>query len=366
MVLDGADRHSTKESLMSDLPVQLGPLKLESPVVLAPMAGYTDSPMRRIARRYGAGLVFSEMLSAEGILRGNRKTLEMARFTIEERPIVLQYFVVNPTMAAEIAKILEELEPDGLDLNFGCPVKKIVQYSGGAALMKDVPLLGRIVEAAVKATRLPVSVKIRCGWDERSRNAVEAAQTAADSGASWVTVHARTRSEFRAGSAHWEWIGEVKQKVAIPVIGNGDVRKAEDAVALQKQTGCDAVMVGRGAIGYPFIFREANALFSGAGPLSAPTPREKFQALRQQMEWMIELFGEERAVRRFRKHAIGYLRDLPNSAVIKNRIVRLPNACDVLSILEEYLFSLPDGPTSCGCTQGESISVDRDELAETV
>jgi len=350
---------------MSVLPTQLGPLKLESPMALAPMAGYTDSPMRRIARRHGAGLVFSEMLSAEGTLRRNRKTLELARFTQEERPIVLQYFVVSPMTAAEVAKILEELEPDGLDLNFGCPVRKIVQNSGGAALLKDIPLLSKIVEASVKATRLPVSAKIRCGWDERSRNAVEVAQAAADGGASWVTVHARTRNEFRAGSAHWEWIGEVKQKVAIPVIGNGDVKTAEDAIALQKQTGCDAVMVGRSAIGNPFIFREANALFSGAGPLLPPTPRERLQAVNQQIAWMIDLFGEERAVRRFRKHAIGYLRDLPNSAALRNRIIRLPNACDVLSILEEYFFSLPNSSASCGCTQGESASIGRNELTKT-
>lgn len=331
---------------MTTLATRLGPFELDSPVVLAPMAGYTDSPMRRLAKRYGAGLVFSEMLSGEGTRRRNPKTFQLAKFTDEERPIILQYFAVNPPMAADVAKVLEELQPDGLDLNFGCPVKKIVQYSGGAALLKDVPLLGRIVEAAVKATHLPVSVKMRAGWDERSMNAVEAARAAAESGASWVTIHARTRADFYAGRAQWDWIGEVKHKVSVPVIGNGDVKEAKDAVALRAQSGCDAVMVGRGAMGYPFIFREANTLFSGTGPALPPTPRERFQATRQQMKWMIDLYGEERAVRHFRKHAISYLRGLPHSAAVKREVVRLSEAHQVLDTLESYFSSLPDVPTA--------------------
>jgi tRNA-dihydrouridine synthase B len=333
---------------MTALRTRLGPLELESPLALAPMAGYTDSPMRRLARRFGAGLVFSEMLSGEALRRQNAKTLALAKFTDEERPIFLQYFAVSPQTAAEAAKSLEELEPDGLDLNFGCPVRKIVQSSGGAALLKDVSLLGKIVEATVKATRLPVSVKIRCGWDSDSRNAVEVAHAAAQSGACWVTVHARTRSEFRAGAAHWEWIAEVKQKVAIPVIGNGDVRVAEDAVALQEQTGCDAIMIGRAAIGNPFIFRETNALLAGDSPLSQSTPTEKFLAARQQLEWMSELYGEERAVRQFRKHAIRYLRDLPGSSFVRNEAVRLNSSGAVLETLEKYFLSLSDEPTAGG------------------
>ncbi len=329
---------------MTALRTQLGPLELTSPLVLAPMAGYTDFPMRRLACRYGAGLVFSEMLSGEGTRRRNPKTFQIARFTPEERPIILQYFAVEPQMAADVAKVLEELEPDGLDLNFGCPVKKIVQYSGGAALLKDVPLMAKIVEAAVKATSLPVSVKIRAGWDSQSVNAVEAARAAEESGACWITIHARTRSEFYAGAAHWEWIGEVKQNVSIPVIGNGDVKEANDAVELRNQTGCDAVMIGRGAMGYPFIFREANALLSGAEPVP-PTPVERFEAAREQLGLMIELYVEERAVRHFRKHAIGYLRGLPSSAVVKAKVLRLPEASQVLETLEKYFTALPDKPT---------------------
>ena len=330
---------------MSTLRTQLGPLRLTSPLVLAPMAGYTDFPMRRLACRYGAGLVFSEMLSGEGTRRRNPKTFQMARFTPEERPIVLQYFAVNPEMAADAAKVLAELEPDGLDLNFGCPVKKIVQYSGGAALLKDIPLMAKIVEAAVKATSLPVSVKLRAGWDTHSVNAVEAARVAEESGASWVTIHARTRSEFYTGAAHWEWIREVKQNISIPVIGNGDVKEAKDAVELRNQTGCDAIMIGRGAMGYPFIFREANALLSGTEPVS-PTPTERFEVARDQLNLMIHLYGEERAVRHFRKHAIGYLRGLPSSAAVKAKVLQLSEASQVLKTLEAYFISLPNKPTA--------------------
>lgn len=329
---------------MTFLKTQLGPFELDSPVVLAPMAGYTDFPMRRLAKNFSAGLVFSEMLSGEGTRRRNPKTFQLAEFSSEERPIILQYFAVDPQMAADVAKVLEELEPDGLDLNFGCPSKKIIQHSAGAALLKDLPLMGKIIEAAVKATRLPVSVKMRAGWDSQSVNVVEAAHIAAESGASWVTIHARTRSEFYAGQAHWEWIAEVKQKISIPVIGNGDIKKAEDALGMRNLTGCDAVMIGRGAVGNPFIFREANALLSGKEPLPPPTPDERLQAMRQQLEWMIELYGEERAVRRFRKHAIGYLRGLPFSAAIKAQVVRLPTAEQVLKILKKYFLSLPNKP----------------------
>jgi len=364
MVFHRTDCHRSENRLtrllganVMTLKTRLGPFELDSPVVLAPMAGYTDSPMRRLAKRYGAGLVFSEMLSGEGTRRRNPKTYQLAKFTQEERPIVLQYFAVDPRMAADVAKVLEELEPDGLDLNFGCPVKKIVQYSGGAALLKDLPLLGAIVEAAVKATRLPVSVKMRAGWDEHSINAVDAARVAAESGASWATIHARTRTEFYSGRAHWDWIGEVKQKVAVPVIGNGDVKDAEDAVALRNQTGCDAVMVGRGAMGYPFIFREANALFSSGTPLPPPTPRERFQAARQQLEGMIEFYGEERAVRHFRKHAISYLRGLPHSAAMKSEVVRLTSGTEVLDTLEKYFSLLPDKPTARGSTAFEQAPV---------
>jgi nifR3 family TIM-barrel protein len=325
-------------------PVQLGPVRLSSPALLAPLAGYTDSAMRRLARRYGAGMVFSEMLSGEGARRNSEKTFHMAGFAAEERPYFVQFFATNPEQAADAARVLGELQPDGLDLNFGCPVKKIIFNQGGSALLKDVPLLARIVAAAVKASPVPVSVKMRSGWDRRSLNAVEVARAVADAGAAWVTIHARTRSDMFLGRAHWEWIGEVKSALGIPVIGNGDVKSAEDAVKLQRETGCDAVMVGRAAIGYPFIFREINSLLATGVMCAPPTPVERLVVARQHFQWMIEQWGERRAVNEFRKHLLAYVRGLPHSARFKNGAMQISTATGVLDSMERYFTALPDEP----------------------
>ena len=334
------------ETLIASPGVKLGPLALSSPALLAPLAGYTDSAMRRISRQYGAAMVFSEMLSGEGARRNNKKTFRMAGFHEDERPYFVQFFATNPEQAADAARILSEMQPDGLDLNFGCPVKKIILNQGGAALLKDVSLLARIVDAAVKASRVPVSVKMRSGWDHRSLNAVEVARAVADAGAAWVTVHARTRSEFFQGKAHWEWIGEVKAAVDIPVIGNGDVQSAQDIVDLMALTDCDAVMIGRAAIGYPFIFREVNHLLQFGLPCTPPTPRERLAAIQQHYGWMIEQWGERRAVCEFRKHLLAYAKGLPNSARFRNQVVQLKLADQTLAATEEYFSSLPDEPVA--------------------
>lgn len=363
MVLHGTHRHGAKEEIAAnplasvtshsfnssaDFPAittKLGPLTLDSPAILAPLAGWTDTAMRRISRRHGAGMVFSEMLSGEGTRRKNEKTRHMAGFDKEEQPYFVQYFATSPEQAADAARLLEEIEPDGLDLNFGCPVKKIILNQGGAALLKDVGLLARIVEAAVKAVKVPVSVKMRSGWDHRSLNAVEVAKAVEQAGAAWVTVHARTRSEFFQGRAHWEWIGEVKDAVKIPVVGNGDVRSAEDVRTLMRSTGCDAVMIGRAAMGYPFIFREVRSLLSSTA-CAAPTPRERCDAAEQQLRWMLEFYSlPRRAVLEFRKHLLIYVKGLHGCAAFKRRAMTLLKPEDVFAALREYLHELPDVPT---------------------
>ncbi len=326
------------------LQVRLGPLHLDSPAVLAPLAGYTDTAMRRICRRYGAAMVFSEMLSAEGARRDNLKTFKMAAFHPEERPYFIQFFSTNPEQAADAARVLSSGNPDGLDLNFGCPVKKIILNSGGSALLKDIPLLGRIVEAAVKASSVPVSVKIRSGWDRRSLNAVEVAKVIAEAGAAWVTVHARTRSDFYEGKAHWEWIGEVKSAINIPVIGNGDVKNARDVATLMNMTNCDAVMIGRAAIGYPFIFREIIHLLTHGTERDPATPMERFHAAAQQLIWTVEQWGEKRAVREFRKHLLAYVRGLPRSVAFKTEAMKLEESAAVIDAMRDYFASLPDEP----------------------
>lgn len=337
---------------------QLGPLSLSSPAVLAPLAGYTDAAMRRLCRQQGAGMVFSEMLSGEGARRNNEKTFKMAAFTPEERPYSIQFFATNPEQAADAARVLDVLQPDGLDLNFGCPVKKIILNQGGAALLKDIPLLARIVAATVKASAFPVSVKIRSGWDRRSLNAVEVARAVADAGAAWITVHARTRSEFYQGRAQWEWIGEVKAAVAIPVVGNGDVRTAADALRLREMTACDAVMIGRAAIGYPFIFREVKQLWESGVPLPPPTPLERCAAAEQQLLWMVEQWGERRAVFEFRKHLLAYVRGLPRSVVFKVRAMELLEAAAVCDSLRDYLSSLPDEPVARPAAAVDAVPAD--------
>ena len=324
--------------------VRLGPITLSSPAMLAPLAGYTDSAMRRISRHYGAAMVFSEMLSGEGARRNNKKTFRMAGFQPEERPYFVQFFATNPEQAADAARILGELNPDGLDLNFGCPVKKIILNQGGAALLKDISLLARIVNAAVKASSVPVSVKMRSGWDHRSLNAVEVARAVADAGAAWVTIHARTRSEFFEGKAHWEWIGEVKSAVNIPVVGNGDVQSAQDVADLIALTECDAVMIGRAAIGYPFIFREVNHLLRHGTTALPPTPGERLSAIQQHYAWMIEQWGERRAVCEFRKHLLAYVKGLPNSARFRNQVVQLKVSDQVFEATQVYFASLPNEP----------------------
>jgi tRNA-dihydrouridine synthase B len=334
----------TKAPNPQPIGVRLGALHLDSPALLAPMAGYTDTAMRRICRHYGAGMVFSEMLSGEGTRRNNAKTFRMAAFHPEERPYFIQIFATNPEQAADAARVLCQLQPDGLDLNFGCPVKKIVLNCGGSALLKDIPLLARIVDATVRASNVPVSVKIRSGWDRRSLNAVEVARAVADAGAAWVTVHARTRSEFYQGKAHWEWIGEVKSAVSVPVIGNGDVRCANDAVELMRMTGCDAVMIGRAAMGYPFIFREVNHLIQNGTAAAWPTPLERFEAARLQLSWAVDQWGEKRAVLEFRKHLLVFVRGLPRSVAFKQEAMKLMEAEPVIAAMHDYLASLPDEP----------------------
>jgi len=330
-----------------DLTTKLGPITLERPVLLAPLAGWTDTAMRRISRRHGAGMVFSEMLSGEGVRRRNEKTRIMAGFHAEERPYFIQYFATSPDQAADAAMRLRELNPDGLDLNFGCPVKKIILNQGGSALLKDVNLLARIVEAAVKAVDIPVSVKIRSGWDRRSLNAVPVARAVEDAGAAWVTVHARTRSDFFEGRAHWEWIGEVKRSVNIPVVGNGDVRTPHDVVTLLSETGCDAVMVGRAAMGYPFIFREIDHFLRFGVACPAPTPRERLGAALSHLEWITDFFGDERrGVLEFRKHLLAYVKGLHGCARFKTRAMQMLAAEEVRSALIEFLTSLPDEPVA--------------------
>ncbi|HEV8128714.1 MAG TPA: tRNA dihydrouridine synthase DusB, partial [Candidatus Eisenbacteria bacterium] len=234
--------------------LQAGPIKIEGNVLLSPLCGVTDSPFRSLAKRHGAAMVFCEMTSSDGLVRNNPKTYDLLEYRPEERPIGAQLCGADPNVMAEAARICEGLGFDTIDLNYGCPVRKVIAREAGAAMLTDLDRLERVTNAVVNAVSVPVTAKIRIGWDKNSTNAPDVARVLERSGVRWIAVHARSRSEKFSGQAHWEVIRDVKQATSLPVIGNGDVKTPEDAKRMVDETGCDAVMVGRGSFGNPWLF----------------------------------------------------------------------------------------------------------------
>jgi nifR3 family TIM-barrel protein len=286
------------------------------------MAGVAEAPFRRLCRRFGADVVVSEFLSSEGLRRGSARTLEMAAFDPEERPIGIQIFGAEPAAMAEAAAVVTEtFGPEFVDINFGCPVKKVVKRSGGSGCLKDLRLVGAIVRAVVAATPLPVTVKIRSGWDEATRDPVGIARACEDAGARALTLHPRTRAQLFGGSARWEEIAAVVRAVAIPVIGNGDIHSAHDVVRMREETGCAAVMVARGSYGNPWIFRDARALLDGRPLPEPPTPAERCAVALDHARLTLEVDGDTpHTVRELRKHLGWYTRGLRGSAELRDRL----------------------------------------------
>jgi len=323
---------------------RIGGVRVDSPLVLAPLAGVSDSPFRRLAREQGAAAVYTEMVSSDGLVRGNAATLEYCAFVPEERPIGIQVFGSEPAVLADAARVLSDLpaeqRPDLLDINMGCPVRKVVNRCAGAALLQDVPKIAAIVEAMVAATPLPVTAKIRLGWDGNSRNVVEVARALERAGASAVAIHARTRAEKFEGHAHWEMIGEARAAVGIPVIGNGDVRSPEDAVRMLRLTGCDGVMLGRAAFGDPWVFRRARALLERGEVLPPPTAAERLEAGVRHLGMMVDSVGPEHAAREMRKHVAWYIKGLPHSARVREQVNRARSADELAALLRDYLGEL--------------------------
>ena len=284
--------------------MKIGDVQLESPFVLAPLAGVSDSPFRQLAREQGAAAVYTEMVSSDGLVRGNKMTMDYIAFEPHERPIGVQLFGSDPAVMADATRVLSELppeqRPDLIDINMGCPVRKVVTRNAGAALLQDVPLIERIVSAMASVSSLPVTAKIRLGWDGHSRNVVEVAKALEGAGAKAVAIHARTRAEKFEGLAHWDMIGAAKQAVGIPVIGNGDVRTAADAVRMLRQTGCDGVMLGRAAFGDPWVFKRILALADRGEELAPPTAEERLQAGVRHLGMLVKTAGEaSRTIIRF-------------------------------------------------------------------
>jgi nifR3 family TIM-barrel protein len=317
--------------------LKIGSLQLDSPVILAPLANISDSSFRLICRRNGAALVYTEMVSAEGIIRKSKRTWKLAQFTAPERPIGIQLFGANPNTLAEAAQRLEELQPDLIDLNFGCPVKKIVKTGAGASFMEDPLRVASAVRSLTACTPRPVTVKLRSGPNAQRLTVVEAARAAEAEGAAAITVHARTTQQGFGGRADWSVIGQVKAAVKIPVIGNGDVFSPEDMRRMFEQTGCNGVMIGRGALGNPWIFAACRALLESQS-WSKPGPEQIWSDIEFQYLDALGRCGQ-RAVYEMRKHLAWYSKGLIGSADFRARVFRLDDPDEVLKISREFFLT---------------------------
>ena len=317
--------------------LKIGNVILENNVILAPMAGVTDLPYRVLCREQGCGLVCMEMVSAKAVLYNNRNTKELLQVDERERPVSLQLFGSDPHILSDIAARLEEGPYDIFDINMGCPVPKIVKNGEGSALMKDPALVEEILSAMVKAVKKPVTVKIRKGFDDASVNAVEIAKIAEACGVAAVAVHGRTREQFYSGKADWDIIRRVKEAVRIPVIGNGDVFTAEDAKRLVDTTGCDGIMVARGAKGNPWIFREITEYLDTGKKPERPSARELKEMILRHGRMMLEFKGELAGMREMRKHVSWYTAGYPNSAALRNDINMVSSMEELEALIKERL-----------------------------
>ena len=316
--------------------LQIGNVKLENDLILGPMAGVTDLPFRLLCKEQGAGLLCMEMVSAKGIMYNNKNTKFLLTIDERERPVSLQLFASDADIISEQAKRIEELPFDILDINMGCPVPKIVNNGDGSALMKNPLLAGEIIEKTARAIQKPVTVKIRKGFDEEHINAVEMAHIAQESGAAAIAVHGRTREQYYSGKADWEIIRKVKEAVKIPVIGNGDVWTPQDAIDMRKQTGCDGVMIGRGAQGNPWIFKQILHYEQTGELLEKPSPQEVTEMILRHAKMQMEFKGEYTGMREIRKHAAWYTAGYKNSAKLRGKI----NETETYEELKELLSHL--------------------------
>lgn len=311
-----------------------------NPLVLAPMAGITDFPFRLICRELGAGLVYSEMVSVEALIREHKRTFSMLHTTRAERPVAFQIFGSKPDSMLDAARILSDGELDFIDINMGCPVPKVLKCGAGSALLRNLDRAKEIMAAVVEGSSVPVTIKIRTGWDSNSIVAVDFARAAESLGIAAVTVHGRTRAQGFSGLADWSMIKLVKEAVSIPVIGNGDVRSAEDAKRMIEETGCDGVMIGRGCQGNPWLFREARQYLE-TGVLPLPPSLEERQAIMlRHLHDMAKLVGKDIGIREMRKHLSWYTKGLPDGAEFRMRVNQLYVMDEVRWEIQDYFSNL--------------------------
>jgi tRNA-dihydrouridine synthase B len=320
-----------------------GPLRLEGRVLLSPLCGVTDSPFRSLARLHGASMVFCEMTSSDGLVRKNQKTFDLLEYRPEERPIGAQLCGSDPAVMADAARLCEGLGFDSIDLNYGCPVRKVIAREAGAAMLNDLDRLERVTSAVVNAVSLPVTAKIRIGWDKDSINANDVARVLEGTGVKWIAVHARTRTEGFTGRAHWEVIARVKESTSLPVIGNGDVKTPEDAKRMVDETGCDGVMVGRGSFGNPWLFGRANRLLAGLDPGPEPTPRERIETAIVHLHDLAKKKGDYAATL-MRKHIAWYVRGLYDNSTLCREVNHAKSNAEVEELLRRYLEKIERAP----------------------
>jgi len=317
--------------------VKLPGVDIEKPLLLAPLDDISDQPMRRLARRFGADVVVTEFISAEGLIRDAAKSLRKLELAPDEHPVAVQIFGSRVDSIVRAAEIAAAAGPEWVDLNFGCPARKVAGKGGGAGLLLEPDKLEAMARAVVAAVDLPVTAKVRLGWDEQHLNVLEIADRLEQAGVRLITVHARLRSQGYGIRSDWSWIARVKERASVPIVGNGDVRSPEDAARMFEETGCDGVMIGRGAMGNPWLFRRARHYLEHGVLLPEPDLPERFRVLREHLQASIESKGERRAVIEMRKLYSGYLKGLPNISRLRAALMSPESLAEVDDTLEAYV-----------------------------